>query len=764
MHPWTLTIPQSPEHVLFEAEGIRLESAFAPPLCRPAPPAAGVWVHRGRAERDMALAGRPGRVVEDAFAAGGFRLVRQVWREEGGAAVALRVRLTNRQHESLALDALLPLLALGPDGLRIGGRTAGEWEVVAQARFKNGVPTALRPGVFDDDYRQAVSRTGEAGDVPAGVDGERTSFEMDPCGILRAAGDEGGPCLLIGLLSQTGHLARVVVRTDGERRALERLEVECEFDGSLLPRGGERTSQWVFLSVGADPHALLEDYAERVGAYHHVAPPAERAPSVWCSWYYYGPHYSEVDFHDDLAYLAGDRLPFDVFLIDECWDMHWGDWQGNDRWPSGMRDAAERIRALGYRPGIWTCPYLAKADSEIAIERPEWLLRLRDGSLVIFPMNGPNYVLDPTIPGVCDWIEALYRRLTEDWGYTYHKLDFMRAVFMHRDAAFYDPSATRLEAYRRGLEAVRRGIGPGAYLSVCGGHYGGSLGLADSQRSGSDVTAMWDNPPALPKLKQNILRTWMSRLWHTDPDAMMVRRRSEPLDVPSHARLSLGLFTDDEARTIAVNQYVGGGLVCFTEKFGELDADRKALYRHVVPSVNAPSRALDYFAPRCPSVLRTFVRPLAEDLAPWATVAVANWEDVPRERTLDLTPEVLDGLAGERYLAFEFFSQRLLGVFHPGESVPLGEIAPHGSAVVKILPWDGRTPVLLATDLHFSMGGVEVAACRVAEDAVSGRLETGWRYPVRVTAAFPGADGGVALAWAVLAPGDGAFALRRPAD
>ena len=454
---------------------------------------------------------------------------------------------------------------------------------------------------------------------------------------------------------------------------------------------------------------------------------------MWCSWYYCGPHYSEVDFHDDLAYLAGDRLPFEVVLIDESWDMPGGDWQGNDRWPSGMRDAAERIRALGYRPGIWTCPYLAKAESNLAVERPEWLLRLRDGSLVIFPMNGPNYVLDPTIPGVCDWIEALYRRLTEDWAIPYHKLDFMRAVFMHRDAAFYDRSATRLEAYRRGLEAVRRGIGPDAYLSVCGGHFGGSLGLADSQRSGSDVTAMWDNPPALPKLKQNILRTWMSRLWHTDPDAMMVRRRSEPLDVPSHARLSLGLFTDDEARTIAVNQYVGGGLVCFTEKFGELDADRKALYRHVVPSVNAPSRALDYFAPRCPSVLRTFVRPRRGPRAS-GPPSRSRTGRTPAERTLVLTPEVLDGLASERYLPSSSSPSGSWGL-PPGGGRALARSRPTGAR------WSrsslgrphahpaGHRPAL-------SMGGWRSPPAATG-DAVCGRVETGWRYPVRVTAAFP---------------------------
>jgi len=711
----------------------------------------------------MALAGRRGTVTTDAFAAGGWRLAREVWVEEGGRSAAVRQRVTNGQHEEVALDALQPLAALGPAGLLLDGRTAGGWEVVAQARFKNGVPAALRPGTWDGDYAQAVSLTGEQGDVPLGEDGQRTAFEMDPCGIVRPLGAEGGPCLLLGFLSVTGHLARLVVRTTPDRQALESLVAECEFDGCRVPRGGERTSQWLWLAVDTRPTALLDDYADRVGVHHHVPRPAAPPPSVLCSWYYYGPDFTEADLHEDLAYLAGDRLPFDVFLIDECWDMHWGDWEASDAWPSGMKDAAERIRALGYRPGIWTCPFLARPDSALAATHPEFLLRLRDGSLHVFPMDGPNLVLDPTYPGVCDHLEALFRRLTADWGFTYHKLDFLRAVYVNRQAAFYDRSATRLEAYRRGLEAVRRGIGPEAYLSVCGGHYGGSLGLADAQRSGSDVTAMWSDPPALPKLKQNICRTWMSRLWHVDPDAMMVRRRTQPISATRHGRLSLGLWTDDEARTITVNQYVGGGLVCFSDKFLELDADRAALYRHVIPSVNAPATPVDYFRPGCPSVLRTFVRPRAAGLAPWVTVAVCNWEDAPRERALVLSEDVLENLPGEQFLLWEFWSARLLGSARRGDSVPLGALPAHGTAVVKVLPWDGASPTFLATDLHLSMGGVEVAECAAAADAVRGRVQTRWRVPVRVTAAWPG-GGGARLATVTLAPGEEEFRVPRPAD
>lgn len=37
------------------------------------------------------------------------------------------------------------------------------------------------------------------------------------------------------------------------------------------------------------------------------------------------------------------------------------------------------------------------------------------------------YVLDITNPKTWSYFTELYRKLTDDWGYTYHKLDFTRA-------------------------------------------------------------------------------------------------------------------------------------------------------------------------------------------------------------------------------------------------------------------------------------------------------------------------------------------------
>lgn len=622
MQTWPLdvTVPASAAPLRITAAGLELRSTWAPPATAPAAPSAGSWSHRDRRVRRRVLAGIEGQVVADTFEAGGLEMTRQVWMSRQGDAAAVRLALCNRQGVPLCLEALVPLWCQGADSLLLDGEGASTWEMVVQQRHKNGVPTSLRPGSRDADYAQASSGVSEWGALqPSADEGPVQRLQADPFVLMRRRGAAGSQVVLLGFLSQQGHCAHLAARFAGEGAAtqLTELRAVCELDSVLLPPGGARTSQWVWLSRDSDPAALVAAFAERVAQHHGVPQPPQPPPGVFCSWQFYGPDYAEKDFALDLAHLRQHPVPFDVFLIDECWDLSWGDWEGSDRWPSGMQAAAAQIRSAGYRPGIWTCPFLSRTGSRLASAHPEWLLRRRDGTLCTFQMDGQSFVLDPTFPGVCDHLEELFRRLTEDWGFTYHKLDFTRAVFADAEARFFDPSATRLEAYRRGLEAVRRGAGPLAYVSVCGGHYGGSLGLADSQRSGSDVAGVWDEPPALPRIKQNLLRTWMSRLWHVDPDAMMVRRRAEPVGGLTHGYLSLGRFTDDEARTIALSQYLGGGMVCLSERFAELDQDRLSLYRHVLPPLGAPAAPLNPFEPLCPSQLVSRVEPRCHALGPW---------------------------------------------------------------------------------------------------------------------------------------------------
>jgi hypothetical protein len=62
--------------------------------------------------------------------------------------------------------------------------------------------------------------------------------------------------------------------------------------------------------------------------------------------------------------------------------------------------------------------------------------------------------------------------------------------------------------------------------------------------------------------------------------------------------------------------------------------------------------------------------------------------------------------------------------------------------LIKIIPWDGVKPVLAGTDLHFSMGGVEIRDWKYESGAVEGAIQTDWPYPVNITTVFPAVNNG----------------------
>ena len=107
-------------------------------------------------------------------------------------------------------------------------------------------------------------------------------------------------------------------------------------------------------------------------------------------------------------------------------------------------------------------------------------------------------------------------------------------------------------------------------------------------------------------MKQNLLRYYMNHWWHSDPDALMVRRQKErTLD----QNITLGLLTDVEALTSTLNQYIGGGLVCATEPMATIDDDRLMLLRHILPALPVQATPRDMFSGgRYPSVVDVAVK------------------------------------------------------------------------------------------------------------------------------------------------------------
>jgi alpha-galactosidase len=347
-----------------------------------------------------------------------------------------------------------------------------------------------------------------------------------------AAEMEGGQIVLLGALGLDSHAA------------LRGTSLEGWYES---PGAAEDPPRGWFLGAGEESEVLAR-YAELLGT--QLEKPQRPAPRVWCSWYSLYTEISEPALLKVLGDLgdphAPQGLPFEVFQIDDGWQVGIGDWEPNARFPSGMDGLAARVRETGRTAGLWLAPLLAVPSSSLFRNHRDWLLRDEQGRLVSagFNWGEPLYALDTTHPQALGWLVELMERVRA-WGYDYVKLDFLYAGALpgRRHAGM-----PREAAYRQGLKAVRQALGD-AYLLTCGAPILPSLGLCDGLRIGPDVAGEWESPRDSQLLQnfttpgaRNAIRTVLHRLWlqplvHTDPDVVYFRTRQNSLTPEQKALL-----------------------------------------------------------------------------------------------------------------------------------------------------------------------------------------------------------------------------------
>jgi len=312
------------------------------------------------------------------------------------------------------------------------------------------------------------------------------------------------------------------------------LESHVALDSQTLQGWYEQGSGEWFVANGPE-QIVFAQYAtllgERLGEKR-----AAKQPRVWCSWYSLYTAVSEERLLPILDNL-GD-LPFDVFQIDDGWQKGIGDWEANEKFPSGMEGLSARVHATHRTAGLWLAPLLVVPSSSIYRQHPDWLLHDEKGKLVSagFNWGEPLYALDTTHPATLEWLAVLMKQVRA-WGYDYLKLDFLYAGAL---PGIRHNGMSREAAYRHGLKVVREALGE-AYFLTCGAPIFPSLGLCDGMRLGPDVAAYWDsnrdsrllNNLAAPGA-QNALRTMLHRLWlkplvHADPDVVYFRTRENKL-------------------------------------------------------------------------------------------------------------------------------------------------------------------------------------------------------------------------------------------
>ena len=297
----------------------------------------------------------------------------------------------------------------------------------------------------------------------------------------------------------------------------------------------------------------------------------ELVPGGYESWYNHYTHISDIEISRDIVALASRHNLINeyylrrgkptVFQIDDGWERAVGDWEPDSvKFPRGMKVLAEEIEAQGMIPGLWVAPFLATRSSAVFTEHPEWLLRDNEGAPVVAGLNpgwdGKFYCLDLSRAEVEDYLVGLFRRLIEDWGYRYIKLDFLYAGFLRANRS---GGGAAFEHYDRVMRRVTsttidsRGR-PVAYLG-CGAPLEPSFRHFPLMRIGADTRETWERPvlsfvrhQGRPAARVNLTHTLGRSLFDgtvfvNDPDVLFCRRKGMRLSENEKELIALVDFT-----------------------------------------------------------------------------------------------------------------------------------------------------------------------------------------------------------------------------
>jgi alpha-galactosidase len=361
--------------------------------------------------------------------------------------------------------------------------------------------------------------------------------------------------------------------------------------------------------------------------------PFQLPPTGWCSWYCFGPSVTAQQVLDNLDAIATKIPGLTYVQIDDGYQPAMGDWlETGAAFGGDVRRVLDEIRKRGFQPAIWVAPFIAEEQSHVFQQHRDWFVKdaadapLRS-DLVTFGgwRRGPWYVLDGTHPDVHVHFEHVFKTMRQEWGCTYFKLDanFWGAIHGGR---FHDPKATRIEAYRHGMQAILRGAGD-SFVLGCNHPIWASFGLIHGSRSSNDITRTWDRVKTTAQ--QNLLRNWQNgRLWWNDPDAVILT----------------GGLTEDEFRFHAAAIYATGGMVLSGDDLTTIPEPRLAMLKKLVPPIGRAAIFADQLL-EVGIVHQSTSR----------TICLFNWDDAPKTLTarLDTPSRVTDFWTGESLGRFE---------------------------------------------------------------------------------------------------------------
>jgi hypothetical protein len=510
---------------------------------------------------------------------------------------------------------------------------------VTVARWR---PQAFEPRLEAMDFREFIHGTSflamRCGVKVVGrkIDG---LDHVAPSSMVTVYQHDDGTAVLLGVLPELGDgfAEFATLHAEPHMDSAFGWEARQVFQRTVAPGETVRCSPMTVLA-GPDGTQLLARYGE---LWRERKAPSQRPIQVgWNSWDHRAGAVTRASIDENLAAsrgLFGDALK--VFCIDEGYEVQWGTWEANAKFPEGLADYCRHVKANGGVPGVWTAALLVNTYNPLYFEHPEWFARRADGQIESDTFAyGPMAYLDVTRDDVLEHIRGVFRRLREA-GFEYFKVDFSHCIL--KATRFADPSVGRAALIRRAFAAIREAIGPDAYLLSCGTPYESVHGLVDAVRATGDIHIFWGH--ILLNAGMLAAHWWMhGNLWNLDPDFLVVRGpetadppygRSQTVKPmpPGGGWVAGREFNESEARTYALLIHLTAGDLILGDHLPALHDNAIEILRKVLAPRTNPAVPVDLFTTE-QDLPRIWISRDDSD----TLVGLFNWSDKPAH--LDFRP------------------------------------------------------------------------------------------------------------------------------
>lgn len=349
----------------------------------------------------------------------------------------------------------------------------------------------------------------------------------------------------------------------------------------------EKELPTLFICFGKNYSEALHEAALEIADEMNARPVVQTA-FHWCSWYYLYHTLDQVTLEE---YLEGfkahrDIAPFSHVQIDAGYFTSCGDWlEKCDRFPKGLKYAADTIKSAGYEPGIWIGPYMVGDNSRLFREHPDWMLHYKDGSFVRpwIQYNEPKpwgyrdcdyFVLDTSHPDAMAYLRKVFTTL-RDYGYTLFKTDFLFWGLQDSSKVIrHTPGKTSFEYFRDTMRMIRESIGEDARWLGCISPFMPAVGFVDMMRIGGDVGAQWEEGgfgPANMLQELTADQYFNNVYWQNDPDAVMIR------DFHIHLK-------KEQIEGLALLEAMSGGTIYTSDPLHLIGQDRLDLLEFIRPN------------------------------------------------------------------------------------------------------------------------------------------------------------------------------------